>query len=110
MRQIRIRRQGSSGVDYAARMDSTVGLAIQCVGITLVALLSFFMMRSVGGVSSKYWTAAWTCLSIALAGLFIGFQVAGQTQHIFYSLYFLGEYSFGLMFISGCRNHARGAI
>ena len=89
-------------------MDSSVGLAIQCVGISLVALLSFFMMRFLQSVATKYWTIAWSCLAISLASLFTGFQVQGRTQHILYSCYFLGEYLFGLMFIVGCRNHTSG--
>src|SRR5215472_10648478 len=90
-------------------MDSSVGLAIQWIGTSLIALLSFFTMRSLSGTSTKYWTIAWTCLSIALASLFAAFQYDGKLQPVFYSLYFCGEYAFGLMFIAGCRNHARGA-
>jgi diguanylate cyclase len=90
-------------------MDSSVGLAIQWIGTSLIALLSFFTLRSLSGTSTKYWTIAWTCLSIALGSLFAGFQSQGKVQQVFYSLYFFGEYAFGLMFIAGCRNHARGA-
>jgi predicted signal transduction protein with EAL and GGDEF domain len=86
-------------------MDSNVGLAIQCVGIFLVTLLSFFMLRSIQSASMKYWTIAWSCLFISLTSLFIGFHISAYHQ-IFYSLYFLGEYLFGLMFIAGCRSHA----
>jgi len=89
-------------------MDSTVGLGIQCVGIFLVTMLSFFMLRSFRGVSTKYWTLAWTCLAISLASLFAGFHASGVTNHICYSLYFFGEYGFGLLFIAGCQNHTRG--
>ena len=89
-------------------MDATVGLAIQCVGILLVTLLSFFTMRSVRSVSTQYWTAAWSCLAFALASLLAGFSVSGPTRHLFYTLYFLSEYTFGLMFIAGCRNHVSG--
>lgn len=86
-------------------MDSNVGLAIQCVGIFLVMLLSFFMLRSIQSASMKYWTLAWSCLFISLASLFTGFHVTAY-HRIFYALYFLGEYLFGLMFIAGCRSHA----
>jgi diguanylate cyclase (GGDEF)-like protein len=86
-------------------MDSNVGLAIQCVGILLVTLLSFFMMRSIQSASMKYWTIAWSCLTISLASLYVGFHVAAL-HRIFYSLYFLGEYLFGYMFAAGCRSHA----
>src|SRR5438874_10587876 len=86
-------------------MDSTVGLAIQCVGIVLVSLLSFFMMRSIRSVSTKFWTAAWSCLAISLASLLVGFNVSGAAHYIAYTFYFLGEYTFGLLFIAGCRSH-----
>ena len=89
-------------------MDSNVGLAIQCVGIGLVALLSFFMMRSIQGASQRYWTAAWSCLSLSLSSLLVGFHVA-SAKGLFYALYFLGEYAFGYMFLAGCRHHATGA-
>jgi len=89
-------------------MDSNVGLAIQCVGIVLVTLLSFFMRGSIRSASLKYWTAAWCCLSVALISLFIGFHVAPAKQ-LLYSIYFFGEYAFGLMFVAGCHHHATGA-
>jgi diguanylate cyclase (GGDEF)-like protein len=40
--------------------------------------------------------------------LFIGFQMASN-QVIFYSIYFFGEYLFGLLFIAGCRSQMTGA-
>jgi diguanylate cyclase (GGDEF)-like protein len=84
-------------------MDSNVGLAIQCGGILLITLLSLFMRSSIKSVSLQYWTASWASLSVALLGLFIGFHVE-PTQKLFYSIYFFGEYVFGLLFIAGCRN------
>ena len=90
-------------------MDSNVGLAIQCAGIFLITLLSFFMMRFLDSAATKYWTIAWTCLAVSLVCLFAGFHVEGAARRLFYTFYFLGEYGFGLMFIAGCRNHARGA-
>src|SRR6185369_12397310 len=84
-------------------MDSNVGLAIQCGGILLITLLSLFMRSSIKSVSLQYWTASWASLSVALLGLFIGFHVE-PTQKIFYSIYFFGEYVFGLLFIAGCYN------
>jgi diguanylate cyclase (GGDEF)-like protein len=85
-------------------MDSNVGLAIQCVGILLVTLLSLFMRRSLHSQALNYWIAAWSSLSLALLNLFIGFRVTTY-QTVFYSLYFLGEYMFGLLFIAGCRHY-----
>jgi hypothetical protein len=88
-------------------MDSNVGLAIQCAGILLVTLLSFFMRGSIRNASLKYWTTAWCCLCLSLLSLFIGFQV-DSVKRVFYFLYFFGEYAFGLMFVAGCRHHASG--
>src|SRR5258708_25620891 len=87
-------------------MDSNVGLAIQFVGIVLLTVVSFFMRGSIRNASLKYWAVAWTCLCVSLAALFIGFKVEGSSAKIFYSLYFFGEYSFGLLLVAGCRYHA----
>src|ERR1051326_2607716 len=89
-------------------MDSNVGLAIQCGGILLITLLSLFMRSSIKSASLKYWTASWASLSVALLSLFIGFHVEPR-QKLFYSLYFFGEYLFGLLFIAGCRNQVSDA-
>lgn len=89
-------------------MSANVGLAIQCVGILLVALLSLSMRSSIASASLKHWTRAWISLSLALLSLFAGFQFE-KYHNLFYSTYFLGEYAFGLFFIAGCRFHARGA-
>ena len=83
-------------------MSANVGLAIQCVGIVLVALLSLSMRGSIKSVALKRWTLAWISLSLALVSLFVGFHIS-PGHKLFYSLYFFGEYSFGLMFIGGCR-------
>lgn len=88
-------------------MSANVGLAIQCVGIMLVALLSLSMRGSIKGASLKYWTTAWVCLSLALVSLFAGIHVTSG-QRLLFSAYFLGEYAFGLLFIAGCRDHAGG--
>lgn len=89
-------------------MDSNVGLAIQCVGILLITLLSLFIRSSIKHRSLKYWTAAWASLSVALLSLFIGFH-AQLSQRLFYSFYFFGEYVFGLLFIAGCHIQVSGA-
>ena len=90
-------------------MDSNVGLAIQCVGVLLITLLSIFMRSSLKSNALLYWTASWTSLSFSLVSLFIGFQIAPNNK-IFYSLYFFGEYLFGLFFIAGCRSQKTGAV
>lgn len=89
-------------------MSANVGLAIQCVGILLVALLTVSMRGSIKSPAVRYWATAWACLSLALLSLFAGVHVAAG-QKIFYSGYFLGEYAFGLLFIAGCRHYATGA-
>jgi len=88
-------------------MSANVGLAIQCVGILLVALLSLSMRESIKSASLRFWTRAWICLSLGLLSLYAGFHFE-QSQNLFYSMYFMGEYAFGLLFIAGCRFHARG--
>jgi diguanylate cyclase (GGDEF)-like protein len=83
-------------------MSANVGLAIQCVGIVLMALLSLSMRGSIESPALKCWNGAWVSLSLALLALFAGFHIA-PGHNLFYSLYFFGEYAFGLMFIGGCR-------
>ena len=89
-------------------MDSNVGLAIQCIGILLLTLLSLFLRSTIRSASLRYWTASWASLSVALLSLFIGFKLQ-PTQGLFYSVYFFGEYLFGLLFIAGCHNQVTGA-
>ncbi|HJT27246.1 MAG TPA: GGDEF domain-containing protein [Pyrinomonadaceae bacterium] len=88
-------------------MDSNVGLAIQCVGILLITLLSLFMQSSIKSNALRYWTASWVSLSLSLISLFAAFRLA-STATIFYSCYFLAEYLFGLLFIAGCRSQVTG--
>jgi diguanylate cyclase len=88
-------------------MDSNVGLAIQCVGVLLITLLSMFMQASIKSNALRYWTAAWASLSLSLISLFAAFRLA-STQTIFHSCYFFGEYLFGLLFIAGCRSQVTG--
>ena len=89
-------------------MDSNVGLAIQCVGVLLITLLSIFMRSSIKSNALNYWTAAWASLSLSLIGLFVAFQLDSH-QTLLYSFYFFGEYIFGLLFVAGCRAQATGA-
>jgi diguanylate cyclase (GGDEF)-like protein len=89
-------------------MDSNVGLAIQCVGVLLITLLSMFMQSSIKSHALRYWTASWASLSLSLISLFAAFWL-GSIQTIFYSCYFFGEYLFGLFFIAGCRSQGTGA-
>ena len=88
-------------------MDSNAGLAIQCGGVLLITLLSIFMRSSIKSTALRYWTASWASLSVSLLSLLIGFQLA-PNQKFFYSVYFFGEYIFGLLFIAGCRSQITG--
>src|ERR1044072_4033935 len=75
-------------------IDLNVGLAIQCVGVLLITLLSIFMRSSIKSNALNYWTASWASLSLSLISLFVGFQLDSQ-QSLLYSGYFFGEYVFG---------------
>ncbi|HEX5834148.1 MAG TPA: GGDEF domain-containing protein [Pyrinomonadaceae bacterium] len=88
-------------------MDSNVGLAIQCIGILLLTLLSLFLRSTIRSASLRYWAASWASLSVALLSLLVAFQLQ-PTQKLFYSFHFFGEYLFGLLFIAGCRNQVTG--
>lgn len=88
-------------------MTANVGLAIQCIGILLVALLSLSLRSSINSASLRFWTRAWISLALALLSLFASFQFESK-HNLFYSIYFFGEYAFGLFFIAGCRFHASG--
>ncbi|HEX6044375.1 MAG TPA: GGDEF domain-containing protein [Pyrinomonadaceae bacterium] len=83
-------------------MDSNFGLALQCIGIVLLTSLSIFLRKSIKRASLKYWTATWSGLSLALLVLFVAFHFSVTTTFLF-SIYFLGQYVFGLVFVSGSR-------
>lgn len=82
-------------------MDSNVGFVIQGISIVFLMLMAVFMRSSTRSMSLKYWTVAWSALSLALLTLFIAFQSSLRVA-ILYSLYFIGQYIFGLIFITGC--------
>ena len=83
-------------------MDSNVGLLIECAGILLLTAVAVFMRSSMKRLSLKYWTLAWSTLSLALLILFAAFHISLKPA-IYYTVYFFGQYVFGLMFITGCR-------
>lgn len=91
-------------------MDSNVGLAIQCVGVLLITLLSIFMRSSIKSNALNYWTASWAGLSLSLIALFVAFQLDSYPTHqtILFTCYFFGEYIFALLFIAGCRAQTTG--
>ncbi len=92
----------------SSSVTSSASLVIQSSGVVLVALLSFFLTRSIRRTFLDYWTIAWLCLSVSLGCLLIGFN-RPSLQSFFYSSYLLLEYAFGFMFLTGCRNYANGA-
>ena len=83
-------------------MDSNLALIIQCIGILFFTFLAVFMRSSIRNVSLKFWTLAWSILSFALLTLFVAFHVSLRPA-LLYAMYFLGQYVFGLVFITGCR-------
>ena len=83
-------------------MDSNVGLAVQCIGILILTSLSIFLRKTIKRASLKHWTATWSSLSLALLVLFVSFHLSVTSTFLF-SVYFLGQYIFGLAFISGSR-------
>ncbi len=89
-------------------MDLNVGLFLQCIGILALILIATFMRSSIRRVSLKYWTITWSALSLALLALFVVFHVALKPA-ILYSVYFLGQYIFGLLFVTGCRREVEQA-
>ena len=88
-------------------MSANLGLAIQCAGVVLLTLLSLSMRGSIQSAALSCWIGAWASLALALTSLFAGFHLAGG-HSLFYSLYFFGEYAFGLLLIAGCRHLVRG--
>ncbi|HKP87497.1 MAG TPA: GGDEF domain-containing protein [Blastocatellia bacterium] len=84
---------------------SIIGLTIQCAGILLVTILSFFMTRSFRRAFLDYWTVAWIALSVALLSLSVAFRLP-HLGKLYYPIYFFGEYAFGYLFVAGCRNYA----
>lgn len=83
-------------------MDSNVGLAVQCLGILFLSVLAIFMRSLFRSVSLKFWTLAWSAISLALLILFVAFHASDRSA-LHYVIYFLGQYIFGLVFITGCR-------
>src|SRR5688572_16996995 len=83
-------------------MDSNVGLFIQCIGILILTSVSIFLRKTIQRASLKHWTATWSSLSLALLVLFVVFHFTVTTTFLF-SVYFLGQYIFGLVFISSSR-------
>lgn len=84
-------------------MDSKIGLIIQLAGVSLITLLTLFLRRSINVVALKHWTNAWLFLSFALFCLRLAFSYETYSVQLF-SLYFLNEYIFGFLLVSGCKS------
>lgn len=82
-------------------MDSKTGLIIQFTGVSLIAILSIFLRRSLKTRASTFWTAAWLMLSFALFCLGNAFFLESFPK-LFFSGYFISEYLFGFLLIAGC--------
>jgi len=85
---------------------SVVVLSFEWAGVSLNALLFFFLARSVKRVYLDYWALGWLSLSLALASLYLSLDVASEPRQ---ALYFLGEYVFGLLLVGGCRSYVSDA-
>jgi hypothetical protein len=54
---------------FSAIEPSLVGQFTQTVGVSLLAILSYLVNRSIGRTSLRYWTGAWASLSAGLAAM-----------------------------------------
>ena len=81
-----------------------VPLTTQAVGIVLVTALCFLLTRSIRRRFLDYWAISWGALAVSLTALLIAFCQPVPVRP-FYSIYFLGEYVFGYLFVAGCRSY-----
>jgi diguanylate cyclase (GGDEF)-like protein len=88
-------------------MDSKIGLILQLNGVFVVTVMCLLLSRSLRLTPLKYWTIAWLCLSFSLISLRLGFEYETFASLLF-TYYFLGEYIFGFLLISGCRSMETG--
>ncbi len=84
--------------------DATLlGLVAQTCGIGLLAVLAVLLGRSMDRRALRYWSAAWAARTMAFASLLVAFLVPAA-RGLFFPLYLLGGYTFGYLFLAGCRN------
>ena len=88
-------------------MDSKIGLILQLNGVFVVTVMCLLLSRSLRLTALKYWTIAWLCLSFSLISLRLGFEYE-TFGSLLYTYYFLGEYIFGFLLVSGCRSLESG--
>jgi diguanylate cyclase (GGDEF)-like protein len=84
-----------------------LGLIIQSVGIALLALLCLFLRRSTKRLYLDYWAFGWVSYALALGALFVSMRLT-VAQAWVESLYYAGEYAFGILLVLGLRNFAGG--
>ena len=89
-------------------MNSQIGLIIQFVGVSLIAMLFVFLTASLKSGALRYWKTAWLALACALFCLSVAFASEAIAKP-FFALYYTGEYAFAYFLIAGCRNYASGA-
>ncbi|MBK9164415.1 MAG: diguanylate cyclase [Acidobacteria bacterium] len=83
-------------------MESKFTLLIQLNSVFLITILSLFLRRSLQLTALKYWAVAWLCQSFALISLRLAFDF-DEFGSMLFTYYFLGEYIFGFLLISGCK-------
>ncbi|MEO5858777.1 MAG: GGDEF domain-containing protein [Pyrinomonadaceae bacterium] len=88
-------------------MDSKLGLIIQLNGVFVVTVMCLLLSRSLRLTALKYWTIAWLSLSFSLISLRLGFEYSDFGSLLF-TYYFLGQYIFGFLLVSGCRSLEAG--
>ena len=88
-------------------MDSKIGLIVQLNGVFVVTVMCLLLSRSLRLTALKYWTIAWLSLSFSLISLRLGFEYEDFGSLLF-TYYFLGEYIFGFLLVSGCRSMETG--
>lgn len=81
------------------------GIALQTVGVVLLALLCSFVLRSIQRDYMRYWSRAWAVLALALTALLLSIELAPLSR-LLRSTYYFGEYVFGYLLLAGCRNYA----
>lgn len=88
-------------------MDSKIGLIIQLNGVFVVTVMCLLLNRSLRLSALKYWTIAWLCQSFALISLRLAFEYPDFSSLLF-TYYFLGQYIFGFLLVSGCHSLETG--
>lgn len=84
-------------------------VAIQSAGIFLINVLFILATRNFKSSALKYWSAAWTALSLSLVSCLIGYSLFYDfgfkiIARIFFLIYNFGEYVFLFLLVTGCRN------